>query len=242
MLSMDFIAEIRRRHFISGESISSIALSLKLSRTTVRKHLKTIEEPVYQRKTQRFPKLGGFEDQLKHWLETDIRLPKKQRRTAQRLFEGLQTEGYRGAYGSLQRYVKLWKIEQKTTATTSQAFIPLIFPAGESCQFDWSEELVELGGQVRKIKVGHFRLCYSRKMFLVAYPCETQEMVLDAHIRAFLGFGGVPLRMIYDNPKTIIDTVFVGKERQFNRRCAKKVKQLETASHAVSVMRVGPSV
>ncbi len=24
--------------------------------------------------------------------------------------------------------------------------------------------------------------------------------------------------MIYDNPKTIIDTFFVGKERQFNRR------------------------
>jgi transposase len=215
---MDFIAEIRRRHFISGESISSIALSLKLSRTTVRKHLKTLEEPVYQRKTQSFPKLGGFEDQLKQWLETDSRLPKKQRRTAQRLFEGLQTEGYQGAYDSVQRFVKLWKIEQKTTPTTIQAFIPLTFPAGESCQFDWSEELVELGGQVRKIKVGHFRLCYSRKMFVVAYPCETQEMVLDAHIRAFLSFGGVPLRMIYDNPKTIIDTVFVGKERQFNRR------------------------
>lgn len=76
MLSMDFIAEIRRRHFISGESISSIALSLKLSRTTVRKHLKTIEEPVYQRKTQSFPKLGGFEDQLKQWLETAFGYPK----------------------------------------------------------------------------------------------------------------------------------------------------------------------
>jgi transposase len=133
---------------------------------------------------------------LKQWLETDIRLPKKQRRTAQRLFEGLQTEGYRGAYDSVQRFVKLWKIEQKTTPTTTQAFIPLTFPPGESCQFDWSEELVELGGQVRKIKVGHFRLCYSRKMFIVACPCETQEMVLGAHIRAFLGFGGVPLRMI----------------------------------------------
>lgn len=29
---------------------------------------------------------------------------------------------------------------------------------------------------------------------------------------------------------------------QSSCRCAKKVKQLETASHAVSVMRVGPSV
>jgi hypothetical protein len=41
---MDFIAEIRRRHFISGEDISSIARSLNLSRTTVRKHLLTTEE------------------------------------------------------------------------------------------------------------------------------------------------------------------------------------------------------
>ncbi|MGV1080866.1 MAG: IS21 family transposase [Candidatus Nanopelagicales bacterium] len=218
MLFMDFIAEIRRRHFISGESISSIALSLNLSRTTVRKHLKTIEEPVYQRKNQSFPKLGEFQERLKQWLETESSLPKKQRRTAQRLFEGLQTEGYRGAYDSVQRFVKHWKSEQKKIPAATKAFIPLAFPPGETCQFDWSEEFVELGGIGKKIKVGHFRLCYSRKMFVVAYPCETQEMVLDAHNRAFMFFHGVPLRMVYDNPKTIVDTVFVGKERKFNRR------------------------
>ena len=55
-------------------------------------------------------------------------------------------------------------------------------------------------------------------MFVVAYPCETQEMVLDAHNKAFAFFGGVPLRMVYDNLKTVVDTVFVGKERKFNRR------------------------
>jgi hypothetical protein len=93
MLFMDFIAGIRRRHFISDESISSIALSLNLSRTTVRKHLKTIEEPVYQRKNQSLPKLGDFQDRLKQWLEIEYRLPKKQQRTAQRLFECLQIEG-----------------------------------------------------------------------------------------------------------------------------------------------------
>ena len=61
MLFMDFIAEIRRRHFISGEDISSIARSLNLSRTTVRKHLLTTEEPVYHRKIQTIPKLGNFQ-------------------------------------------------------------------------------------------------------------------------------------------------------------------------------------
>jgi hypothetical protein len=43
-------------------------------------------------------------------------------------------------------------------------------------------------------------------------------MVLDAHIRAFAYFGGVPKRMMYDNLKTVVDAIFVGKERQFNRR------------------------
>ena len=48
---MDIIAEVRRRHFVSKESISSIALSLRISRPTVRKHLKTEIEPVYQRQS-----------------------------------------------------------------------------------------------------------------------------------------------------------------------------------------------
>jgi hypothetical protein len=55
-------------------------------------------------------------------------------------------------------------------------------------------------------------------MFVVAYPRETQEMVLDAHNRAFAFFGGVPKRMVYDNLKTVVDAIFVGKERRFNRR------------------------
>ena len=43
-------------------------------------------------------------------------------------------------------------------------------------------------------------------------------MVFDAHARGFAFFGGVPLRGIYDNMKTAVTTVFVGKERVFNRR------------------------
>ena len=58
-----------------------------------------------------------------------------------------------------------------------------------------SHEDVELGGAMQRIKVAHFRLAYSRQMFVVAYPRETQEMVLDAHVRAVEFFGGVPARL-----------------------------------------------
>ncbi len=214
---MDIIAEIRRRHLVSKESISSIARDLNLSRPTVRKHLQTAAEPVYRRQCQFFPKLGDFQSRLESWLQTERHLPKARRRTARRLFEGLQVEGYRGAYDSVQRFVKQWKSGQSGLSIT-QAFVPLVFAPGEVCQFDWSHEHVELNGVGQTIKVAHFRLTYSRQMFAVAYPRETREMVLDAHNRAFAFFGGVPSRMVYDNLKSVVDAILTGKERQFNRR------------------------
>ena len=84
MIRMEFIAEIRRRHFVEGESISAIARSLKKSRPTVRKALMTLSEPVYQRTSQPVPKLGACQVQLEQWLEIESKLPKRQRRTAQR--------------------------------------------------------------------------------------------------------------------------------------------------------------
>lgn len=213
MLFMEVIAEIRRRHLVSGESISSIARDLKLSRPTVRKHLQTVVEPVYLRQQPAAPKLGNFQSLLEGWLTTERPLPKGQRRTAQRLFEGLQAEGYRGAYDSVQRFVKQWKSAQ-TRPSIKEAFVPLVFAPGDACQFDWSQEHVEIGGVAITIKVAHFRLAFSRQMFVAAYPCETQEMVLDAHNRAFAFFGGVPNRVIDDNLKTVVDTILVGKDRR----------------------------
>lgn len=214
---MEVIAEIRRRHLVSKESISSIARDLNLSRPTVRKHLQSQSEPVYTRRNQPSPKLGEFQATLEGWLQTERHLPKVQRRTARRLFEGLQAEGYRGAYDSVQRFVKQWKAGQ-TGPAIKEAFVPLVFAPGDACQFDWSHEHVEIDGVVQTIKVAHFRLAYSRQMFVVAYPRETQEMVLDAHNRAFAFFGGVPARMVYDNLKAVVDAILVGKERLFNRR------------------------
>jgi transposase len=51
-----------------------------------------------------------------------------------------------------------------------------------------------------------------------AYPRETQEMVFDAHDRAFGFFKGTCTRGIYDNMKTAVETIFVGRERAYNRR------------------------
>lgn len=218
VIEMDVIAEIRRRHFVGNEKIASLAKAFKLSRPTIRKHLKTVEEPVYLRKRQPHPKLGLFHGQLGAWLESEAPLPRKQRRTAHRLYECLRVEGCQGSYTVVQRYVRHWKQKHASSPAVKQAFIPLAFPPGETCQFGWSQETVGLGGVAQTIKVAHFRLAHSRKMFVVAYPRAQQEMVLGAHIKAFGYFGGVPRRMVYDNLKAVADAIFVGKERRFNAR------------------------
>lgn len=213
---METIGKIRRRHLVNGESICSIARSLNLSRNTVKKYIRESAEQRYSRDYQPAPKLGDHLPLLSKWLAQEVNLPKRARRSAQRLYEDLQREGYQGAYDSVQRFVKAWK--QKQHGSVSDAFVPLVFLPGDACQFDWSYEYVELSGVVQQIKVAHFRLSHSRQPFLIAFHRESLEMVMEAHIRAFEFFGGVPLRMIYDNLKTVVTKVLGGKDRKFNTR------------------------
>ncbi len=101
---------------------------------------------------------------------------------------------------------------------TAPAFVPLAFVPGEAYQFDWSHEIVLIAGVTTTVKVAQVRLCHSRMLFVRAYPRESQEMVFDAHDRAFAFFRGTCQRGIYDNMKTAVETIFVGRERAYNRR------------------------
>jgi transposase len=61
------------------------------------------------------------------------------------------------------------------------------------------EQVVVIDGVTTKVKVAHVRLCHSRMMYVRAYPRESQEMVFDAHEKAFAFFGGTCTRGIYDS-------------------------------------------
>ena len=97
--------------------------------------------------------------------------------------------------------------------------MPLSFAPGEAYQFDWSHEIVLLHGVTVMVKVAHLRLCHSRMPFVRAYPRESQEMVFDAHDRAFVLFKGACQRGIYDNMKTAVEPrITPGKPRLFISR------------------------
>jgi transposase len=56
-----------------------------------------------------------------------------------------------------------------------------------------------MDGVTTIVKVAQMRLSYSRMPFVRAYFRETQEMVFDAHDRAFAFFKGACGRGVYDN-------------------------------------------
>jgi transposase len=162
------------------------------------------------------PRIDPWRDQLDALLLANEGKAARERLTLIRVFEELRGLGYEGSYDAVRRYAKAWRIARG--AETAQAYVPLNFAPGEAYQFDWSYEVVLINGTTVTVKVAHVRLCHSRMLFVRAYPRETQEMVFDAHNRAFAFFKGTCTRGIYDNMKTAVETVFIGKDRKFNRR------------------------
>jgi transposase len=219
MLVVETIAKIRRAFFGQGKAIKAICRELGLSRKVVRKVIRTgATEFRYEREHQPLPRIGPWREHLDAMLLANEGKPSREKLTLIRIYEELRGLGYDGSYDAVRRYAKAWR--KQRGAMTAEAYVPLSFAPGEAYQFDWSHEIVVVQGATTTLKVAHVRLCHSRMLFVRAYPRETQEMVFDAHDRAFAFFRGGCTRGIYDNMKTAVETVFVGKDRRFNRRFA----------------------
>ena len=217
---MALVSVIRRWHLRDGMPIREIARRTGLSRNTVRKYLASQElEPAYP--SRKSPsKLDSYEETLTNWLFRESRRHRKQRRTVKRLYKDLVGLGYTGSYDRVAAFARQWRQAQQDAKlqATKHAFVPLQFAPGEAFQFDWSEDWVKINGISTKLQIAHFKLSYSRAYFMRAYLTQSHEMLFDAHYHAFMAFGGIPERGIYDNMKTAVDKVGRGKQRQVNKR------------------------
>lgn len=195
---VDTIARVRRAFHVQGWSMKKIARELHVSRNTVRKILRTDETDFsYERERQPLPKTGVWKAEIERFLATNEGRPSRERLTLIRIYEELRALGYDGSYDAIRRYAKGWA--KNRGSATAQAYVPLYYAPGEAYQFDWSHEIVLINGTTTTVKVAHVRLCHSRMMFARAYMRESQEMVFDAHDKAFAFFRGTCTRGIYDN-------------------------------------------
>jgi transposase len=77
--------------------------------------------------------------------------------------------------------------------------------AGEYAQFDFGQVSVRLtDGSRRPVHFAAYRLKYSRWVHVVLVPNERVEPLIRSLLDSFAASGGVPLRVVFDNPRTVV--------------------------------------
>lgn len=214
MLRLEDYERIRRAVTVKGMSQREAARELGHSRKTISKALKHSSPPGYRRRAApRRPVLGRFEAIIETWVEEDRKRPPKQRHTGTRIHQRLRDEyDFQGSVSAVRRYLA------SKRSRGGEVYFPLQFDPGEEAQVDWGEAWFHLNGVPTKALLFCMRLCYSKVSFVRAYRRQTQEALLDGHVRAFEFLGGVPRRTAYDNLKTVVISVGKGQERRLTKR------------------------
>lgn len=208
---MDQVHVIRHKVLVEGQSRRSVARELGISRNTVRKYLEQAEperregaraRPVFEAVK------GRIDELLEQW---SPRTTAKQRITGSRVHQQLIEEGYEVGVTTVRQYLR------ELRRQAQEVFIPLVYTPGECAQVDFFEVTVDVDGVRRKAWKFVVRLMYSGRDFAWLYDRCDQVAFLDGHVRAFAHFGGVPLRMIYDNLTAAVKRR-VGLERELTDR------------------------
>lgn len=211
MLNVELREQIRRAYYIEDKSMRQIAREQGHARKTVKKALEAAEAQPYRRNDDHpAPVLGPYKERIQALLTENEHLPRKQQYTGERIYDVLCAEGYTGSASGVRRYIG----ELRQATRQRPVYLPLEYDPGVDAQVDWGEAQFILRDQPQTAQLLVFRLCYSRKLLVQAYPTQRQECFLDGHVVAFHYFGGVPQRLVYDNLKTAVYAILAGRNRQ----------------------------
>jgi transposase len=208
MYTVELYANVRRFVAVDHHSQREAARHFGISRDMVAKMMENAQPPGYRRKTPAArPKLERFMGWITEILTSDLQKNRKQRHTAQRIFERLRDEhGYTGCYTVVKDVVR------EHERTNREMFVPLVHPPGNA-QVDFGEAAVVVDGIEQK---GHFLamdLPQSDAPFVMVFPKETTEAFCQGHAEAFAWFGGVPPVILYDNTSIAVARILSDGER-----------------------------
>jgi transposase len=213
MLKMDQYAHIRMANRVYGESIRAIARRTGHSRITIRRILQGTYQGYPPREQQPYPILGPYLSIIDGWLKQDKDQPRKQRHTAQRVFDRLVNEhDFPGSASNVRKYVRETKLRLGLSPVT--VFLPLEPDPGREAEVDWGQAFAEIDGVLERLHYLCVRSKGSGKPFMRFYRCERQQALFDALMHAFLFFGGIFLVLVFDNLKTAVARILQGKDRE----------------------------
>ena len=190
MIGQEGYVEIHVMHR-QGMSIRAISRELGVSRNTVRRYLRSRTVPQPQARSAKPTKLDGYRGYLKSrveaahpdWIPATV------------LFAEIAALGYSGCVRLVSGYVATLKPKCKEDPLVRFETAP-----GQQMQVDWGA--FRLNGQ--RVSLFLATLGWSRFNFGVFVANEQFETLRDCHELAFDAFGGVPIEVLYDNMRTVV--------------------------------------
>lgn len=196
-------AQIRELFFIKKLGKSEISRILKIGRNTVAKACTAKMVP--ERKTaERESKLEIYKPKINEILREYPDL------SGVRIYEEIVKFGYTGKTTILREYLNEIRPSKK------EAFLRIETEPGEQAQVDWGDfGKIKFGEHERKLSCFVMILSYCRMMYVEWCLSNRLEDFIRCHVNAFRYFGGVPLKILYDNLKSVVLYRF-GKYIHFN--------------------------
>ena len=228
---MDEWIELRRKIRNQEVSLRQLERETGIHRQTLRKVRDNSQPPGYQRtKPIEKTKIGPYIKRIKAIIESDKQAHKKQRHTAKKIFEILQSEGFDGGYTIVKDAVR------KIKKTSKEVFMPLSQRPGEA-QVDFGQAVVKFNGTLKKVMFFVMSMVHSDAMFVMAFPRECTEAFLEAHVRAFDFFGCVPNRISYDNTRIAITKILTHHKRKHTTEFKRLISHYLFEPHFCNVRR-----
>ena len=216
---MTEVHEIRRLYFEEGRSITQISHDTGRDRKTIRIYLDKVDwnvSPPGATQGADFPKLARFKGDIDGWLSEDKAVKRKQRHTSRRVYNRLVEkygEEFNCSYRTVAGYVaaKKGEIYQKP-----DSYLPLEHQPGEA-QGDFGQAAFYENGRLYDGKYLDLSFPYSNHGYLQLFKGENQECLFEGLIALFEHMGGVPLRVWFDNTRTIVSKVMKGGGRMLTQ-------------------------
>lgn len=205
------VIKIITRFTGQGKSIRAISRETGHHRSTVSKYVNGTLAKYNRRKICESPVSETARPLIETWYKDDMRGPKKQRRTAQKMYADLVSHyGYKGSYST----VKV--LYRKIKGETREVFVPRATVPGEYMEFDFGYIKVLYGGEEIELSMHCYQLICSNDIFVYVSQSEKQESMFYSHKLAFEHFEGVPQKVRYDNLSQAVKRVLRGRLRDEN--------------------------
>jgi len=218
MLTMTEVDDIRTLYFEKGETITEIAKQTGRDRKTIRKSLakEDFNAPLPRIGRQEQKKLSPYTGTIDRWLEQDRKAKRKQRHTAKRVYERLleKNGGFPCSYRTVAAYVRKRKAE---IYGKPRGYLPLEHQPGEA-QVDFGSAEFYENGTLVSGKYLNVSFPYSNAGYLQLFPGGNAECLFEGLKRIFEFLGGVPPRLWFDNPPTVVVSVLKGGGRHLTER------------------------